>query len=138
MEIRFNELNPTYTRFKDRPKDAILFLMKKKKGQCINAFYRKGIGYIDLIWGEVTDPVRHKGYGLSHIIEKHGKQIESMGYRIEDFIPIILEHGNLSKTKSGDEYILQSSEFRIVIERLYKGKSKNWILTAFNLKKARV
>ena len=41
------------------------------KGQVAGAFYRKELGDIDLVWGEVTDFEKHKGYGLAHILDKH-------------------------------------------------------------------
>ena len=29
------------------------------------------MGDVDIVWGEVTDPIKHKGYGLAHIVDKH-------------------------------------------------------------------
>ena len=34
------------------------------------AFNRQELGDIDLVWGEVTDAIKHKGYDLSHILDK--------------------------------------------------------------------
>ncbi len=128
------EFGPIYSQFEGKPKEAIKYLRKMKKGECVRAFCHPVIGYIDIVWGEVTDPVKHKGYGLSHIIDKHGMEIKQLGFEVEDFITIILLYGNLDTSKSGEEFLLESSMFRIVIEKKFKGHRKNWILTAFDLR----
>jgi hypothetical protein len=130
-DIKQGPFGPIYEQFKDDPKGAVKFLKKKKTGECTKAFYHSQIGYIDIIWGEVLDAKKHKGYGLAHIIDKHGADIEAMGYTIEDFISIVLQYGNLEVSKSKEEYLLQSDMFRVVIEKYHFGKPKNWILTAF-------
>ena len=133
--LKQGEFGPIYTQFEGRPKEAIKFLRKVKNGECTRAFRHPVIGYIDIVWGEITDPIKHKGYGLSHIIDKHGLEIKQLGFEVEDFISIILLYGDLKTTKTGEEYLLESSMFRIVIEKTYKGRRKNWILTAFDLRK---
>lgn len=127
------EFGTIYTQFKNRPKEAIKHLKKVKEGECIAALYREDIGYVDLVWGE--NDKKNKGYGLKHIIEKHGVQIKELGFEVEDFIPIIFQFGNLSVSKSNEEYMLESKMFRVVIEKTYKGRKKCWVLTAFDLRK---
>lgn len=123
-----------FTQFKHKPKEAIKYLKKVKCGECIAALYRSDIGDIDIVWGE-NEPKTNKGFGLKHIIEKHGKEIKQLGFEVEDFIPIVIQFGELSLSETKEEFILESKSFRIVIERTYKGKSKKWILTAFDLRK---
>lgn len=124
-----------YTQFKDKPKQAIKFLMKVKGGECTNAIYRKEIGYIDIVWGE-NDPKTNKGYGLKHIIEKHGESIKKLGFSIEDFIPIIIQYGELSIKKSNDiKTILEGNSFRIVVQTVWNNKKKTLLLTAFDIRK---
>jgi len=77
----------------------------------------------------------HTGFGLSHIIDKHGKTIKQLGFKIEDFIPIVVQYGNLYLSKNKEEYILESQMFRVVIERYAYGKEKQWLLTSFDLQK---
>ncbi len=125
-----------YTQFRNKPKEAIKHLKKVKEGECIAALYRDDIGFVDLVWGE-NDP-KNKGYGLKHIIEKHGEQIKELGFNVEDFIPIIFQYGNLSVSKTNEEYMLESKMFRIVIEKTYKGRKKCWVLTAFDLRKRNI
>ena len=123
-----------YTQFKNKPKKAIQHLKKVKTGECPEALYRDGIGHIDIVWGE-NDPETNKGFGLKHIIEKHGAEIKQLGFEVEDFIPIVVQYGELKISKSQEEFFLESKMFRVVIERTYKGKKKHWLLTAFDLRK---
>lgn len=132
----FGEFGPIYRQFEGKPKEAIRHLLKVQKGECPCALYRSDIGKIDLVWGEVTDTVNHKGYGLSHIVEKHGTDIEALGFKIEDFIPIIVQYGNLSEKKSDNKKImLESDMFRVIIQKEWDGRKKTFLLSAFNLKK---
>ncbi len=128
------EFGTVYDQFKGNPKQAIKHLLKTKEGECTAALFRADIGYIDIVWGE-NNPKTNNGYGLKHIIDKHGETIKSLGFNIEDFIPIVVQFGNLSVSKTGEEYILESNMFRVVIEKFAYGKSKQWLLTAFDLRK---
>ena len=132
MKGAFGEI---YTQFYHQPKKAIKHLCKVKGGECRSALYRADIGNIDLVWGEATDKIKHKGYGLSHIIDKHGADIKALGFNVEDFIPIVVQFGNLRVSETGEEYLLESNMFRVVIERTYKKRPKQWVLTTFDLRK---
>lgn len=122
-----------YTQFKGKPKEAIKHLMNVQEGECVAALYRDDIGYIDIVWGK--NDSKNKGYGLKHIIEKHGAEIAQLGFKIEDFIPIIVQYGNLNISDDGEEYLLESQMFRVVVERYAYGKQKQWVLSAFDLRK---
>lgn len=125
-----------YYRYKGKPRLAIKHLMNVKNGECIDALYREDIGYIDIVWGKVTDTVKHTGFGLSHIIDKHGKTIKQLGFKIEDFIPIVVQFGNISLKKSDTQkYIFESDMFRFIVKRNWNDKEKQWLLTAFDLRK---
>ncbi|MBQ1734134.1 MAG: hypothetical protein II038_04555 [Lachnospiraceae bacterium] len=39
-------------------------MRQQKQGECPASLHRDDIGDIDIVWGEVTDPVKHKGFGL--------------------------------------------------------------------------
>ncbi len=133
-KIEVGDFGPIYNNFVNKPKLAIKHLKKVKKGECVNALYRSDIGYIDIVWGE-NNVKTNKGFGLKHIIDKHGSEIKKLGFEVEDFIPIIVQFGNLKESKSKEEYLLESKMFRVVIEKQYKQKKKQWILTAFDLTK---
>ena len=134
-QIETGEFGPIYRQFEGKPQEAIKFLRKMQTGECINALHRDDIGYISIVWGEVTDPIKHKGYGLSHIIDKHEDGINKLGFKIEDFIPIIVQFGSIKESDSKEEFLFESNYYRIVVEKKYKGREKQWVLTAFDLRK---
>lgn len=134
-ELETGEFGPIYRQFEKKPKQAIKHLRKMKAGECPKALYRDDIGYIDIVWGEVTDPVKHKGYGLAHIIDKHEDEIKELGFKLEDFIPIIVQFGSIKESDTKEEFLFESNYYRIVVEKKYKGKEKQWVLTAFDLRK---
>lgn len=131
--IKEGPFGPIYSQFQGKPKMAIKHLMKVKKGECTKALYRKDIGYIDIVWGE-NDPKTNKGFGLKHIVEKHGESIKALGFNIEDFIPIVVQYGNFNAKRSEPhKKVYESDTFRFVVAI---DKSKKWLLTAFDIKKA--
>lgn len=64
-----------YPEYKGQGQKAVDFLMRKRSGQIKGAFNRKEIGDIDIRWGKVIDSEKHTGYGLAHIIDKHGETV---------------------------------------------------------------
>lgn len=55
---------------------------------------------------------------------------------MEDFIPIVVQYGNLSVKKSDEKkLILESDTFRIVIQTRWNNREKIFLLTAFDLRK---
>ena len=123
-----------YTQFEKQPVKAIKHLMKVKEGEAVKALYRDDIGFIDIVWGE-NDPKTNNGFGLKHIIEKHRKEIEQMGFEIETFIPIVVQFGNFNAKKSEpNKKVYESDLFRFVVA-IDNLKSKKWLLTAFDLRK---
>ena len=118
-------------------KGAIKHLMKTQEGECVAALYHPNIGDIDIVWGENNE--NNKGYGLKHIIEKHGDEIAQLGFKVEDFIPIVVQFGELKADKKDkDRVLLVGQMFRVVIAKVaYKeGKkfNKTFVLTTFDLR----
>ncbi len=132
-KFKTGEFGTVYTQFKRKPKQAIKHLMKVKEGEAVAAMYRHDIGFIDIVWGE-NNPETNKGFGLKHIIEKHGKEIKQLGFNIEDFIPIVVQYGNLKEAKQKDKLLLESNLFRVVLLKEWKGNKKQFLLTAFDLR----
>lgn len=135
-DVETGKYGPVYRQFARKPKEAIKFLREKKNGECIAALNRSDIGDIDLVWGEVTDPIKHKGYGLAHIIDKHELEINKLGFDIEDFIPIVVQFGNFNLKKSDShKKVFESETFRFVValENEPQGKIKKWLLSAFDI-----
>ncbi len=60
-----------YTDGKTKGVKAIEKLLETKDGFISNAFYKDGIGDIDVVYGKITNAKKHKGYGLAHIFDKH-------------------------------------------------------------------
>ena len=135
MDNKVGIFGPIYDQFQSQPKLAIKYLLKVQNGECPKALYREDIGFIDIVWGE-NDPMTNKGYGLKHIVEKHGESIKELGFEVEDFIPIVVQFGDLSVKKSDDKkLILESTTFRIVIQTRWDNQEKVFLLTAFDLRK---
>jgi len=132
---QIGEFGTIYTQFQDKPKDAIKHLKKMKNGECTKAIYQEDVGYIDFVWGE-HNPETNNGYGLSHIINKHEKEIQQLGFEVEDFVPIVIKFGNLRVNQADPKKIfLESSMFRAVIQKTWNGKEKVFLLTTFDLRK---
>lgn len=112
-----------YSEYKGQGQKAVNFIIKNKGGQVKGAFNREGLGDIDIVWGEVTDPEEHQGYGLSHIIDKHGDEAAA---KLGD----IVENGTLDNPVKGRASI-EKDGFRVAIRKTWDGKDKTWIVTGF-------
>jgi hypothetical protein len=125
------EFGTIYTQFKDKPKEAIKFLMKVHTGEAAQALYRKEIGHIDIVWGDNT-------FGLKHIIEKHVNEIAQLGFKVEDFIPVVVQYGTINESKEQrNKIFLEGNMFRVVILTKWNGKKKTLLLSAFDLRPIR-
>lgn len=130
------EFGTIYTQFKNRPKEAIKHLKKVKEGECVNALYRKEIGYVDIIWG-VPGTKKNDyldGFGLAHIIAKHGKELKQLGFEVEDFIPIVFAFGKISINTNTCKIFLDGETFRLIIKTTWNEAPKRYVLTAYDLR----
>lgn len=132
-EQEIGDFGPIYRQFEKEPKKAIKHLMKVKRGEAVKALYRSDVGYIDIVWGE-NDPNTNKGFGLKHIIEKHGEEIKQLGFEVADFIPICVQSGVLDAKAKKNKIFLESKMFRIVVKTQFNGKKKTFLLSAFDLR----
>lgn len=129
------EFGEQFTQFRHKPKEAIKHLKRVKHGECIAALYRSEIGDINIVWGE-NDSKTNKGYGLKHIIEKHREEIKRLGFEVEDFIPIVVQFGEFNVKKSDSKKVVfESKYFRFVVQTSWNFNKKNFLLTAFDLRK---
>jgi len=122
---------PIYDQFKDEPKKAIKHLLKVQEGECINALYHDEIGYIDIVWGENNKD--NIGYGLKHIYEKHGKEIERLGFKIEDFLPLAINFGVVVPSVDPKKVFIQNRYYKIVLSKEWKSEKKNLVITVYDL-----
>ena len=117
-----------YPEYKGTGQKAVDFLVKNKSGQVKGAFSRKDIGDIDVVWGAVTDVEKHKGYGLAHIIDKHGMSVVK---EIEN----IIKNGNTEIQSNGIATVYYQ-DFKLGLSKGWHGKGDNhWILTAYQKNK---
>ncbi|WQW50270.1 DUF3519 domain-containing protein [Helicobacter pylori] len=92
-----SEWGENYIEFKGDGLGAINKLLETKKGFVAGAFYKEGLGDIDLVWG-------NKDYGLEHILKRREKQAKNQGLNeqqakeyalnIAKTIPEVIEKGN--------------------------------------------
>ncbi|ENH9465453.1 hypothetical protein ABW253_000408, partial [Campylobacter upsaliensis] len=60
-------------------KEAIEKLLEEQRGQVKGAFYKEGLGEIDLVWGD-------KNYGLEHILNKHGGEFKNLARELSEAV----------------------------------------------------
>lgn len=117
------EFGENYTEYYHDGKGALQKLLIEKQGQVAGAFHRKDLGDIDLVWGEVTDKIKHKGYGLAHIIDKHPELDLKL-------ISDIVDKGKLNN-QNNIRYRIEYKNYIIGLSSEYKGNKRTFIITAF-------
>ncbi|RTI61388.1 hypothetical protein C3I17_03295 [Campylobacter jejuni] len=123
------EFGENYAEYYHDGKGALQKLLIEKQGQVAGAFHRKDLGDIDLVWGEVTDKIKHKGYGLAHIIDKH-PDLEL------NIIPKIIENGEIVQRKNREKsFNIVFKDYILGINKGFNKSGENqWIVTAFEKK----
>ncbi|HBK1660625.1 TPA: hypothetical protein LGB13_001090 [Campylobacter coli] len=117
------EFGENYAEYYHDGKGALQKLIIEKQGQVAGAFHRKDLGDIDLVWGEVTDKIKHKGYGLAHIIDKHPELDLKL-------ISDIVDKGKLNN-QNNIRYRIEYKNYIIGLSSEYKGNKRTFIITAF-------
>ncbi|MBS4306829.1 crystallin beta/gamma motif-containing protein [Campylobacter vulpis] len=115
-------------------KEAIEKLLKEQRGQVANAFYKEGLGEIDLVWGDSKK-------GLNHILERRKEDFIKQGLDANEAyekalefvekIPQIIEQGEVKIGKN--RAFIDTKENRALIALDYKGKDKKWVITAYKI-----
>ena len=117
------------------PKLAIQTLREQEKGFVPNAFYKKGIGNIDLVWGE-HNPATNEGYGLTHIIERRKAQGIDVDKFLEE-LPDTIENGIVTTDKNfPTRKYIEDPKKKISVELTWNEKRRKWIVSAFNQNKS--
>ncbi|ARR00373.1 hypothetical protein CSUIS_0546 [Campylobacter porcelli] len=135
------EFGTNYAEFYHDGANAIKKLLTEKQGQVAGAFEREELGDIDLVWGEVTDHIKHKGYGLSHILDKRIYQYIQQGLSKEEAearaielinkLPDIIKNGEIIK-KPNEAIQIITDDTKIVLKSNYYGEPTNkWIVTTY-------
>ncbi|PUD70806.1 DUF3519 domain-containing protein, partial [Helicobacter pylori] len=130
-----SEWGENYSEFKGDGLGAINKLLETKKGFVAGAFYKEGLGDIDLVWG-------NKDYGLEHILEKRKKQYKRLGLTNEQAkertnellkeIPTIIQKGLKEEDKPGYAVIILNNS-KVVLSK-FKGDNElknHYMITSF-------
>ncbi|PZT47719.1 hypothetical protein B6S12_07610 [Helicobacter valdiviensis] len=129
-----SEFGTNYIEFIGDGKGAIEKLLLEREGQVASAFYKEGLGDIDLVWGDSK-------MGLAHILEKHSKDFKAFGEGesgITKGISEIVENGKVVSDKGVNTIIYTQGEntYRIGISKGYFDKGENnWIITGYKVDK---
>ena len=119
-----------YPEYKGKGQEAVDFIVKNKGGQVRGAFHRKEIGDIDVVWGEVTDKEKHTGYGLAHIIDKHGMEAVA---KIGDAV----KNGKvIHPDNNPDRIAIENNNFHVGLRQQWGDNKKIWIITGFEKDKS--
>lgn len=117
------------------PKRAIETLLKFKKGFVPKAFYKEGIGDIDLVWGK-HDYNTGEGYGLEHIIARRKAQ----GIDTDQFLkemPKTIKNGIVTTDPNfPTRKYIEDPNKKISVELSWNEKDRKWIVTAFKQNKS--
>ncbi|ELY0805358.1 hypothetical protein SLM93_001353 [Campylobacter upsaliensis] len=102
-------------------KEAIEKLLEEQRGQVKGAFYKEGLGEIDLVWGD-------ENFGLRHIIEQRAKQWgEEKALKFISHLNENIEKGQIVEVQKGRAAI--KTDLTTII--LDKKENNNFVLTAF-------
>jgi len=118
-----------FAQYKNDPQKAIDYLIKVKNGQVRGALYNPSLGEIDLIWGKVTNHKTHSGYGLAHIIDKHGIETAK---KIDDIVM-----GGTLKREKGNTAEIVNDKYMASVKLDWSGKPKRWVVSAFDIQPPR-
>ena len=118
-----------YTQFSGKPEEAIDYLMYRKKGEVPAALRSASLGEItgdgdiDLVYGKNGE----KGYGLAHILEKHGTNTVKR-------IPDIIQNGEVIQPDGiNDRIYIRDKNNKGVVRLNWDDNKKQWLTTAYEL-----
>lgn len=115
------DLGEDHPEYKGLEKAAINFIAENKGGQVKGAYHRYDVGDIDIAWGEVRP--EHKGFGLAHIIDKHGeKALERLDK--------VLKHGSKHKGSNG-KIALHWGKYIAILSKDWGGEDRHVVLSGF-------
>ncbi|ADU81937.1 DUF3519 domain-containing protein [Helicobacter pylori] len=139
-----SEWGQNYSEFKGDGLGAINKLLETKKGFVAGAFYKEGLGDIDLVWGtpKTKDSV---GYGLAHIIERRTANKINQGaseaeakeyaYNIVKSIPEALEKGTKGTDHLGRVFVDYGNK-RVGLNNTWDKKDleNHWVVSSYELR----
>ncbi|WRC89238.1 DUF3519 domain-containing protein [Helicobacter pylori] len=138
-----SEWGHNYSEFKNDGLGAINKLLETKKGFVAGAFYKEGLGDIDLVWG-TPKTKDSNGYGLAHILErrisnemKKGlSETEAKEYasNIVKSIPEVLEKGTKGTDHLGRVFVNYGNK-RVGLNNEWKNEKleNHWVISSYEL-----
>ncbi|RVY62463.1 DUF3519 domain-containing protein, partial [Helicobacter pylori] len=129
-----SEWGHNYSEFKGDGLGAINKLLETKKGFVEGAFYKEGLGDIDLVWG-------NKDYGLEHILKRREDQALNNGINeteakeyamsVVKTIPEVIEKG--VKVERNGRMAIEYQNIRVSLKDNWKGEKleNHWVITGY-------
>ncbi len=129
-----SEWGHNYSEFKNDGLGAINKLLETKKGFVAGAFYKEGLGDIDLVWG-------NKDYGLEHILKRREDQALNNGINeteakeyamsVVKTIPEVIEKG--VKVERNGRMAIEYQNIRVGLKDNWKGEKlpNHWVITGY-------
>ncbi|MDD7324320.1 MAG: LPD23 domain-containing protein, partial [Campylobacter lanienae] len=115
------EFGTNYAEFYHDGANAIKKLLVERQGQVAGAFYKDGLGDIDLVWG-------NEKMGLAHILARRSEQWgEEKAIRFINHLAENIEKGTINAGKNGRVEI--NTELTTIV--IDKNKDNRFILTAY-------
>jgi 2'-5' RNA ligase len=119
---------PIFRQFHHDASSAIAKLTELQTGEAVGALHHPAVGDIDLVWGKPGHPWHEDddGYGLSHIIAKHGDEFPAgtLQNLLDDMRP-------LAGQQQRDRMELESQKYHATVRLSWDHRAKKWLLTAF-------
>ncbi|WP_231626481.1 DUF3519 domain-containing protein [Helicobacter pylori] len=133
-----SEWGNNYNEFKGDGLGAINKLLETKKGFVAGAFHKKGLGDIDLVWG-------NKDYGLEHILKRREEQALKKGLNeqqakeyalnIVKTIPEVIDKGKVGRDVQG-RLKIENKDILVALRDNWQGEplKSRWVITGFEKK----
>ncbi len=127
---------PNYSEFKGDGLEAINKLLETKKGFVAGAFYKEGLGDIDLVLG-------NKDYGLEHILKRREKQAKNQGLNeqqakeyalnIAKTIPEVIEKG--VKVDNNGRMAIEYQNIRVGLNDKWDNQNldNKWVVSSYEI-----
>nr|WP_194151475.1 DUF3519 domain-containing protein [Helicobacter pylori] len=131
-----SEWGQNYSEFKGDGLGAINKLLETKKGFVAGAFYKEGLGDIDLVWG-------NKDYGLEHILKRREKQAKNQGLNeqqakeyalnIAKTIPEVIEKG--VKVERNGRMAIEYQNIRVGLNDKWDNQKldNKWVVSSYEI-----
>ncbi|MFP6203924.1 DUF3519 domain-containing protein, partial [Helicobacter pylori] len=133
-----SEWGYNYSEFKGDGLGAINKLLETKKGFVAGAFYKEGLGDIDLVWG-TPKTKDSNGYGLAHILERRisnemkkglsETEAKEYAFNIVKSIPEVLEKGTKGTDDLGRVFVDYGNKRVGLNEKL----ENHWVISSYEL-----